>query len=157
MNNEFRELHVQWEWNTMAWALLKSRWEKSVSSSEEVRTICADNLRNRCENKHSGNLLKCILANNEQQTVMLHNYVIRKVQRVRFVKSQNNKFVTLYHQSVRNSVTARVRDSGSHNSSQTPIAFARDLDSVRNSERPQYRGVRKVTVRRVDCILIYLK
>ena len=118
---------------------------------------CADNLRNRCENKHSGNLLKCILANNEQQTVMLHNYVIRKVQRVRFVKSQNNKFVTLYHQSVRNSVTARVRDSGSHNSSQTPIAFARDLDSVRNSERPQYRGVRKVTVRRVDCILIYLK
>ena len=118
---------------------------------------CADNLRNRCENKHSGNLLKCILANNEQQTVMLRNYVIWKVQRVRFVKSQNNKFVTLYHQSVRNSVTARVRDSGSHNSSQTPIAFARHVDSVRNSERPQYRGVRKVTVRRVDCILIYLK
>ena len=101
--------------------------------------------------------MKCILANNEQQTVMLHNYVIRKVQRVRFVKSPHIKFVTLYHQSVRNSVTARVRDSGSHNSSQTPIAFARDLDSVRNSERPQYRGVRKVTVRRVDCILIYLK
>ena len=23
---------------------------------------CADNLRNACENKHSGNLLKCILA-----------------------------------------------------------------------------------------------
>ena len=98
---------------------------------------CADNLRNRCENKHSGNLLKCILANNEQQTVMLHNYVIWKVQRVRFIKSQNNKIVTLYHQSVRISVLARVRDSGSHNSSQTPIAFAGDLDSVRNSERPQ--------------------
>ena len=37
---------------------------------------CADNLRNRCENKHSGNLLKCILANDEQWTVILHNYVI---------------------------------------------------------------------------------
>ena len=37
---------------------------------------CADNLRNRCQNKHSGNLLKCILANDEQWTVILHNYVI---------------------------------------------------------------------------------
>ena len=82
---------------------------------------------------------------------------MKSQQRVRFVKSQNNKIDTLYHQSVRNSVIARVRDSGSHNSSQTPIAFAGDLDSVRNSERPQYWGVRKVTVRRVDCILIYLK
>ena len=27
---------------------------------------CADNLRNRCYNKHSGNLVKCILADDEQ-------------------------------------------------------------------------------------------
>ena len=45
----------------------------SSLASEEVRTIVhADNLRNRCENKHSGNLLKRVLANDERQTVILH-------------------------------------------------------------------------------------
>ena len=52
---------------------------ESLSSPKEPERSeddCADNLRNRCENKHSGNLLKCILANDEQWTVILHNYVI---------------------------------------------------------------------------------
>ena len=48
----------------------------SPKEPERSEDDCADNLRNRCENKHSGNLLKCILANDEQWTVILHNYVI---------------------------------------------------------------------------------
>ena len=43
--------------------------KKSTSSSEEVR-MTVNNLRNLSENKHSGYLLKCILANDEQQTLI---------------------------------------------------------------------------------------
>ena len=39
---------------------------------------CADNLRNWFENKHSGNLLKCILANDERQTVILRKEESKK-------------------------------------------------------------------------------
>ena len=58
--------------------LLRMEYEGLSSPKEPGRSEddCADNLRNRCENKHSGNLLKCILANDEQWTVILHNYVI---------------------------------------------------------------------------------
>ena len=47
-----------------------------------------------------------------------------------------------YKESVHNSVIARVI------SSQTPKAFARDLNFICNSEHPQRRGVHKA---RVDC------
>ena len=53
-----------------------------------------------------------------------------EVQRVRFIESQNNQIVTLVPGTgVRNSVIAGVI------SSQTPLAFAGDLDFVRNSDR----------------------
>ena len=53
------------------------------------------------------------MENDDQQTVILHNYVTWEVQRVRFIESQNNKIVTLVQESVRNSVIARFRYSGS--------------------------------------------
>ena len=40
-----------------------------------IEDDCSDSSSNWSENKHSGNLLKCILANDVQQTVLLHNYV----------------------------------------------------------------------------------
>ena len=58
---------------------LLSMEHEGLSSPKEPGRIeddCTDNLRNQCEDKHSGNLLKCILANDEQWTVILHNYVV---------------------------------------------------------------------------------
>ena len=53
---------------------------------------------NSCENKHSRSRLKCVLTNNEQQTVILHNNVIREVRGVHFIESLNNKIVVLVPQ-----------------------------------------------------------
>ena len=80
----------RWEWNTRAWALLIEPGRKKRKLKWRSADDCADNLRNRCENKHSGNHLKDILVNDEQQTAILHNYVLWEVH----IESQNNKIVT---------------------------------------------------------------
>ena len=58
--------------------LLRMGHEGLSSPKEPGRSEddCADNVKNQCKNKHSGNLLKCILASDEKWAVILHNYVI---------------------------------------------------------------------------------
>ena len=63
--------------------------------------------------------------------MLYEKYSVSALPRVKTIKLS-----LWYQESVRNSVIARVRNSGSHFQS-NPIAFAGDLDFVRNSERPQ--------------------
>ena len=72
----------------------KEQGRKKCQLKRQSEDDCVDNLKNPCEN-NSGNLLKCILANDEQQTVILHNNVIREVQCVRFIRNQSNEIVNL--------------------------------------------------------------
>ena len=58
--------------------------------------------KNTCENKHS------IWTNNEQQTVILHNYVIWKYAESAS-SEQNNNIVILAHESICNSIITGIR------------------------------------------------
>ena len=77
-NSSVNRSSLSFALNKTAKQLLR-REHKGLSSPKEPgrsEDDCADNLRNRCENKHSGNLLKYVLANDEQWNVILRNYVI---------------------------------------------------------------------------------
>ena len=61
---------------------------------------------------------------------MLHaKFMVSALSRIKTIK-----LLCLYHESIRNSVKARVHNNRGVSFSQTPIAFAGDLDFVRNSE-----------------------